>query len=161
MFAQTYRSQSIDFDFTPSASTFGDDMLLRATNYDMEFEPTQRPELLEAEKHDFLDRVIDVADENENNSDPDSGVFKKPWPVKARKVRFFTDQTKDDRRFAMRKLEQSTKVEKDRRDSIKQRQKEVNIYRRYRQGDFPDIKLTVSDLITPLRVLVKVSKLKI
>lgn len=124
----------------------------------MEFEPTQRASLLEVEKQHILDEDIDTRDdEEEGEENPDDKLFKKPWPVKLRKKRFFSDETRSVRGFALRKLEESSKVEKARTDFIKQKQQQVNIYRTYRRGDFPDIKLSVSDIITPLKTLVKVS----
>lgn len=136
-------------------------MMLRATNYSMEFEPTQRATLLEDEKQNMIDEDIDPRGEEEEDEEgeenADDKIFKKPWPVKLRKKRFFNDETRTVRGFALRKLEESSKVEKARTDLIKQRQQQVNIYRTYRRGDFPDIKLSVSDIITPLKIIVKVS----
>lgn len=155
MFAQSYRSQSDQgIDWGTSTSTFGDEIRLRATVDEMEFKPTQRMDALDAEKWDIIDRDIEAPEEER---DPDEQIFKKPQPVKAWKKRFHKDETKSSRRFALRELEQSNKAERQRKDTIKQRQQEVNIFRSYRKGDFPDITLSTSDLITPLKMLVKVS----
>ncbi|GJQ83173.1 hypothetical protein Trydic_g18200 [Trypoxylus dichotomus] len=159
LFAQTYRSQSTDDDAAISTSTLeADGIVFRATNYDMEFEPTQVPSLLEAERQDIMSRDVEDEEDGEDIEESDNSddkIFKKPWPVKMKKIRFHSDHTRSVRNFALRKMEQNSKVERERKDSIKQKRQEVNIYRSYRKGDFPDIKLTVCDLIIPLKILVK------
>ncbi|XP_066255512.1 DNA-dependent protein kinase catalytic subunit-like [Euwallacea similis] len=73
---------------------------------------------------------------------------------KLNKRRFLKDKAKVSKNFAHFAVAQKQQQLFQRYDAAKEREKNVTIYRSYRNGDFPDIQITLGSLIKPLQMLV-------
>nr|CAH7756351.1 unnamed protein product [Callosobruchus chinensis] len=68
--------------------------------------------------------------------------------------RFLQDKEKISRSHAHYETKKKIDNIKKMADDAKEREKKVTIYRKYRTGDFPDIQIKLSSMLTPLRMLV-------
>lgn len=59
----------------------------------------------------------------------------------------------------MWKLKKKIAAEKLRKDRVKQRERNVTVYRKYRIGDFPDIEISLGAIVTTLQVLTRVGNI--
>jgi len=62
--------------------------------------------------------------------------------------------------FAMKNIQSNVKREIFKNERAQKRESTVNVYRKYRIGDFPDIEITNASVIKPLIELSKVSTIK-
>ncbi|XP_070783882.1 DNA-dependent protein kinase catalytic subunit [Enoplosus armatus] len=67
--------------------------------------------------------------------------------------RFLKDQEKVSLNFAQREIRQQKQKKEDKADQRLRKEAQVTLYRNYRVGDFPDIQISYSSLITPLQAL--------
>ncbi|XP_022913511.2 DNA-dependent protein kinase catalytic subunit-like [Onthophagus taurus] len=149
LFASTYRSQqSQEIGKTSNESSRGS-FDLKATLMDLEFEPTYQPD---NEKREMNEK------DDDDDLDVDFKDFKVPAVPGAKKMwkqRFQKDSSKVERGFALGQLTKKEKMEKKRIDDLKQRQEKAVIYRRYRDGEIPDIEICLADLMVPLKKLIQ------
>uniref|UniRef100_A0A3P9H2R7 DNA-dependent protein kinase catalytic subunit n=1 Tax=Oryzias latipes TaxID=8090 RepID=A0A3P9H2R7_ORYLA len=67
--------------------------------------------------------------------------------------RFLKDQDKVSLSFAQKEIQQQRQKKEDKADQRLRKEAQVTLYRNYRVGDFPDIQIPYSSLITPLQAL--------
>lgn len=67
--------------------------------------------------------------------------------------RFLKDQEKVSLTFAQKEIQQQRQKKEDKADQRLRKEAQVTLYRSYRVGDFPDIQISYSCLITPLQAL--------
>ncbi|XP_038580578.1 DNA-dependent protein kinase catalytic subunit [Micropterus salmoides] len=67
--------------------------------------------------------------------------------------RFLKDQEKVSLTYAQREIQQQKQKKEDKADQRLRKEAQVTLYRNYRVGDFPDIQISYSSLITPLQAL--------
>lgn len=67
--------------------------------------------------------------------------------------RFLKDQEKVSLSFAKKEIQQQRQKKEDKADQRLRKEAQVTLYRNYRVGDFPDIQIPHSNLITPLQAL--------
>ncbi|XP_044032842.1 DNA-dependent protein kinase catalytic subunit isoform X2 [Siniperca chuatsi] len=67
--------------------------------------------------------------------------------------RFLKDQEKVSLNYAQREIRQQKQKKEDKADQRLRKEAQVTLYRNYRVGDFPDIQISYSSLITPLQAL--------
>ncbi|XP_059183485.1 DNA-dependent protein kinase catalytic subunit [Centropristis striata] len=67
--------------------------------------------------------------------------------------RFLKDQEKVSLTFAHKEIQQQRQKKEDKADERLRKEAQVTLYRSYRSGDFPDIQIPFSSLITPLQAL--------
>lgn len=67
--------------------------------------------------------------------------------------RFLKDQEKVSLNYAQKEIQQQRQKKEDKADQRLRKEAQVTLYRNYRVGDFPDIQITHSSLITPLQAL--------
>lgn len=64
------------------------------------------------------------------------------------------------KQFAKKNVQMNVKREVFKKERAQKRESNVNLYREYRIGDFPDIEITNASVIKPLIELAKVSDIK-
>uniref|UniRef100_A0A3Q3H3L0 DNA-dependent protein kinase catalytic subunit n=1 Tax=Labrus bergylta TaxID=56723 RepID=A0A3Q3H3L0_9LABR len=67
--------------------------------------------------------------------------------------RFLKDQEKVSLKFAQKEIQHQRQKQEDKADQRLRKEAQVTLYRNYRVGDFPDIQISYSSLITPLQAL--------
>ncbi|KAM6971354.1 DNA-dependent protein kinase catalytic subunit isoform 1-T1 [Tautogolabrus adspersus] len=67
--------------------------------------------------------------------------------------RFLKDQEKVSLKFAQKEIQQQKQKKEDKAEQRLRKEAQVTLYRNYRVGDFPDIQISYSSLITPLQAL--------
>ncbi|XP_024136141.1 DNA-dependent protein kinase catalytic subunit isoform X1 [Oryzias melastigma] len=67
--------------------------------------------------------------------------------------RFLKDQEKVSLGFAQKEIQQQRQKKEEKADQRLRKEAQVTLYRSYRVGDFPDIQIPFSSLITPLQAL--------
>ncbi|XP_034562055.1 DNA-dependent protein kinase catalytic subunit [Notolabrus celidotus] len=67
--------------------------------------------------------------------------------------RFLKDQERVSLNYAQKEIRQQRQRKEDKADQRLRKEAQVTLYRNYRVGDFPDIQITYSSLITPLQAL--------
>ncbi|XP_044195297.1 DNA-dependent protein kinase catalytic subunit [Thunnus albacares] len=67
--------------------------------------------------------------------------------------RFLKDQEKVSLSFAQKEIQQQRQKKEQKADQRLRKEAQVTLYRNYRVGDFPDIQIPYSNLITPLQAL--------
>lgn len=160
LFADTLRSQQMQYHSTQDLNP----NVMRATKSQFEFDPTQamKPSSYATKTYSKISSSLLFTQDESNEADSDSGVFKNPnftqVSTKYRsKYRFLKDKSMISRHFAYEQVKKNVAHEKLRKDLAKQKEKGVRFYRSYRRGDFPDIQITLSDIVLPLQALAKVS----
>lgn len=146
LFAETFQT------FDPSAVTNNNVFQLRQTQASLNFTPTQDQHL---KTHTSLDSSLAV----NFSSEP---MFKNPNSLNLSKKyryrkRFLEDKKKISRQFAHYEIKKKIQKSEKRIEMAKEREKKVAIYRSYRKGDFPDIQIALSAVLTPLQMLALVS----
>ena len=132
--------------------------ILQITQTVLDFEPTM---------HDIDDYdneetfLIDAGGSSSlHNKDHDRAMFKRPLPTSGlQKRRFCRDKTAISKAFAFREVKKANVRVQERIDSAKRRDQEVKLCRRYRNGEIPDIMITLADVVVPMMELAKVSHL--
>ncbi|KAK5649276.1 hypothetical protein RI129_000305 [Pyrocoelia pectoralis] len=147
LFASSLHSQET------SADTMNYDVL-RSTVSTLEFQPTQAPN-----KNDIYSTrpssslLFTLKDEETTKP-----VFKDPNVVLSKRNiisrRFTKDKSKISRHFAYLEVKKSAKQEELRQERIKRSEKNVQLCRKYRIGEYPDIEIPLSSVINPLQILV-------
>lgn len=161
LFADTLRSQNTQSEHSTTHHNININVL-RATQSSLAFAPTQASVsgTLQSSAYSkvnssllftFRDEAV-IADE----------TFKDPNKIdlseKYKKTRRFQkDRSKISRHFAYEEVKKATKREAVRKNLEKEKEQGVTFYRKYRNGDFPDIQITLGDVLLPLQVLSKVS----
>nr|XP_046226723.1 DNA-dependent protein kinase catalytic subunit isoform X2 [Scatophagus argus] len=67
--------------------------------------------------------------------------------------RFLKDQEKVSLTYAQKEIQQQRQKKEEKADQRLRKEAQVTLYRNYRVGDFPDIQISYSSLITPLQAL--------
>ncbi|XP_065804990.1 DNA-dependent protein kinase catalytic subunit isoform X2 [Labrus bergylta] len=67
--------------------------------------------------------------------------------------RFLKDHEKVSLKFAQKEIQHQRQKQEDKADQRLRKEAQVTLYRNYRVGDFPDIQISYSSLITPLQAL--------
>ncbi|XP_060920840.1 DNA-dependent protein kinase catalytic subunit isoform X2 [Labrus mixtus] len=67
--------------------------------------------------------------------------------------RFLKDQEKVSLKFAQKEIQHQRQKQEDKANQRLRKEAQVTLYRNYRVGDFPDIQISYSSLITPLQAL--------
>lgn len=157
LFANTLSSQ--DASYSPMNPN-----VLRATVSTLEFQPTQAVQAGTTQRNtSYFTRsssLLFSVDSTNVSTTPDgefkdpNNVFPKIQVVRGR--RFLKDKSKISRHCAYQEVKKSIKAEELRKDKVRQSEHNVNIYRKYRIGDYPDIEITLASVITPLQMLAKV-----
>lgn len=133
---------------TSSLASLGNDWI--ETNAPLEFEPTKPATLSE--------QIASVLEER--NSTLMFNAFKDPNTVvlsdSYRRRRFHKDKSKISRDFAFREVEKVDYRNKLRKDVAVEKERGVVIYRKYRIGEFPDIEISLGEVVRPLQMLAKV-----
>ncbi|KAB0800482.1 hypothetical protein PPYR_06222 [Photinus pyralis] len=122
--------------------------VLRSTVSTLEFQPTLAPARASSS---LLFTLTDEA--------TDAPVFKDPNVVlpkrdHVRSRRFLKDKSKVSRHFAYLEVKKSVTQEELRQERIKRSEKNVQLCRKYRIGEYPDIEIPLSSVINPLQILV-------
>lgn len=158
MFAETLRSQ--ESSLMPIKTN-----ILRATQTSFEFKPTLSSSSFVNEKPYLVSSSsLLLSLDPRQPSTSDAHVFKNPNEVLPDKFHMF------GRRFQRNKLRVSSHfqdvevkkkiaAEKLRKDRVKQRERNVTVYRKYRIGDFPDIEISLGAIVTTLQVLTRVGNI--
>ncbi|XP_029343352.1 DNA-dependent protein kinase catalytic subunit isoform X2 [Acyrthosiphon pisum] len=75
--------------------------------------------------------------------------------IQKKKVRILSDKSILSKQFAMKNVQTNVKREIFKKERAQKRESSVNMYRKYRIGDFPDIEITNASVIKPLIELSK------
>ncbi|KAK4881292.1 hypothetical protein RN001_004611 [Aquatica leii] len=128
--------------------------VLRATVTTLEFQPTQLGPHTSKQYSSLSTSSLFSLKEEEGVSD---GTFKDPNIVLRegfkRSRRFIKNKSKISRYFADEEVKKSLKQEELRKERIQKSEKSVNLCRKYRIGEYPDIEITLSSVINPLQTL--------
>lgn len=150
MFAETLQT------FDPDATQHYTNLFqLRQTQESMDFAPTQI-----SQDHNM--KLLTSLGSSLAFSLTDETTFKNPNSVNLsqryrQRKRFLEDKKKISREFAHYETKKKIVKTQKRVELAKEREKSVSIYRNYRKGDFPDIQITLSAVLTPLQMLAMVS----
>lgn len=74
-----------------------------------------------------------------------------------KKVRILSNKSVLSKQFAMKNIRMNVKRDLFKKERAQKRESSVNMYGKYRIGDFPDIQITNASVIKPLVELAKVS----
>lgn len=149
LFAETF--QSFDSDMSVSRDVFQ----LRQTQVSLEFAPTQNSQDQQLKSFTSLDSSLAAGL-------VDDGGFKNPNAMNLsqkyrQRRRFLDDKAKISKQFAHFETKKKIVKTQKRFELAKEREKKVAIYRSYRKGDFPDVQIALSAVLTPLQMLALVS----
>ncbi|XP_066140487.1 DNA-dependent protein kinase catalytic subunit-like [Euwallacea fornicatus] len=150
MFAETLSSYSEGLDET--IDNLG---AIRATQDNLSFAQTQQVNAREV----HISQVTSL-ESSLFGSIGDASTFLNPNEIqlshryKLNKRRFLRDKAKVSKNYAHLAVAQKQQQVFQRYDAAKEREKKVTIYRSYRNGDFPDIQITLGSLIKPLQMLI-------
>lgn len=150
MFADTLRSQSAEILSELEPVSYG---ILRATQRSLEFEKTKDASIGRISSSLMVGDFVGSEGEGEEG-------FKDPNRLELSmryKRRFCKDRNEMSRSFARLEVKKSESREKRREELREEREKGVKFLRRYRKGDFPDIGVTLADIVLPLQILAKVT----
>lgn len=153
LFADTLRSQNIQSDHFSNVNLD----VLRATQSGFAFTPTQTNAYgtLQASLYSKVSSSLSfILNEETDNT---KQTFKDPNKIdishKYRKRRFHKDRSKISRHFAYEEVKKAGERDTMRKNLAKEKERGVTFYRKYRSGDFPDIEITLGDVLLPLQML--------
>ncbi|KAJ8958549.1 hypothetical protein NQ314_006388 [Rhamnusium bicolor] len=143
---QTYNDFLEPYDET-------DLLQLKQTQTTFEFAPTQSVHEREFSKFTSLESslTVNVSDSANGIKNPNDLVMSQKYRLPRR--RFLKDKSKISISHAHYEVKKKVKQVQQRIDLAKEREKQVNIYRNYRKGDFPDIQILLSSVLKPLQML--------
>lgn len=156
IFAETYSSQGANYAPLKRG-------VLRATQSYYAFQPTAASVSLDDNKpHLYRTSSLSVSLDADQPQSVQNNVFKDPNLVLPDKYsrfgkRFLRDSGKVSAHMANVVVKGMIRGDQQRKERVKKQEASVTIYRKYRIGDFPDIEIPLSSLLTPLQILARVS----
>lgn len=150
MYVSSQRSQA-----TLNFGSINHNMFLM-TQKSLEFELT--PSTLSDEKKTYINNkssslLFDFESDNQFKNPNNIEISSEYRQQKNR--RFNKDKTKIGRQFAFREVNKKIEKEETRKEFVKQKEHSVRLFRKYRDGEFPDIQIPLADIIKPLQMLAK------
>ncbi|KAF5300806.1 hypothetical protein FQR65_LT09109 [Abscondita terminalis] len=129
--------------------------VLRATVSTLEFQPTQVPSHSSTRFTSQATSLLISLGEDKESGDrtfKNPNLFLPGGSIRSRRI--LKDKSKVSRHFAQQEVKKSIKQEELRKERIQKSEKSVNLYRKYRIGEYPDIEIALSSVINPLQMLV-------
>ncbi|KAJ8918257.1 hypothetical protein NQ315_014127 [Exocentrus adspersus] len=126
---------------------------LKETQSDLSFSPTQSVREQEFSKFTNLESSLSVSFSSSENTIKNPNDFVISQKYRLPKRRFLRDKSKISISFAHHETKKRVKKAESRISLAKEREKKVTLYRSYRKGDFPDIQILLSSILTPLQML--------